>query len=185
MKKPLIIILSIIGIILLIGIGFFIYMKITYLSKDEIKQIITKDTGVKSSDIYFENIDLETENNSYEVEFYYNNIEYEYKIDAKNGRIIYNNFKINTNQNTNTNNNQNNSSSANNQTTASIQMDKAKEIALNDAKADIKNVTFTEAKQDYDNGRLIYEIEFIYNNVEYNYEIDAITGEIVHYDIDR
>ena len=180
MKKPLIIILSIVSIFLLIGIFSFIYVKVTYPSKEEIKQIIIKDTGVNSNDIYFENIELEIEKNSYEVEFYYNNIEYEYKVDAKNGRVIYNNFKINTNHNTN--NNKNNSSTSD---TQNIQMEKAKEIALTDAKIDINNVTFTETKQDYDDGRLIYEIEFIYNHTEYNYEIDGTTGEIIHYDIDR
>ena len=35
MKKPLIIILSIVSIFLLIGIFSFIYVKVTYLSKEE------------------------------------------------------------------------------------------------------------------------------------------------------
>ena len=190
MKKPIIIIASVIGIILLIILGIFIYIKVTYLSQDEIKQIIIDDTGVNSRDIYFENIDLETEKNTYEVEFYYNNIEYEYKIDAKNGRVIYNNFKLNTvqnnnsnNQNTNTNNQTNNQN--NNQNTQTITIDKAKEIALQNANINTNNVNFIEAKQEHDNGRLIYDIEFIYNHIEYNYEIDAKSGEILSYDQDH
>lgn len=183
MKKPLIIILSIVGVILLISIGIFAYIKLTFLSQNEIKEIIIKDTGLTNNDIYFDHVELDVKDNRYEVEFYYNNIEYEYKIDAKNGRIIYNNFKIN-NSNTNENNNQNsNSNNANKNSTTNnvITLDEAKTIALNEVGVTTSDVTFTEAKNDYDDGRLVYDIEYIYNNWEYSYEINATTGEIISY----
>ena len=183
MKKPLIIILSIVGVILLISIGIFAYIKLTFLSQNEIKEIIIKDTGLTNNDIYFDHVELDVKDNRYEVEFYYNNIEYEYKIDAKNGRIIYNNFKIN-NSNTNENNNQNsNSNNANKNSTTNnvITLDEAKTIALNEVGVTTSDVTFTEAKNDYDDGRLVYDIEYFYNNWEYSYEINATTGEIISY----
>lgn len=37
---------------------------------------------------------------------------------------------------------------------------------------------------DYDDGKAEYEIEFMYNNTEYEYDIDAVTGEIIEKDID-
>ena len=37
---------------------------------------------------------------------------------------------------------------------------------------------------DYDNGVQVYDIEFHYNNIEYNYEIDANTGNILSYSQD-
>lgn len=94
MKKPLVVILSILGILLLIGIGIFIYFKITYLSETEIKEIVIRDSNVERDNIHFTNIDLDTEENLYEVEFYYvgQNTEYEYKINAKTGQIVYSNF---------------------------------------------------------------------------------------------
>ena len=186
MKKPLIIISSIVGVILLVVIGIFVYIKVTFLTQNEIKDIIIKDTGLTSNDIYFESIDLEAKDNRYEVEFYYNNTEYEYKIDAKNGRIIYNNFKINNsniNENNNQSSNSNNSSKNSNTNTNNnvITLDEAKTIALNETGANESNVTFTETKSDYDDGRQVYDIEYIYNNYEYSYEIDAIAGEIISY----
>ena len=49
-------------------------------------------------------------------------------------------------------------------------------------------MTFVKAKSDWDDGRKVYEIEFIYRSgtgyLEYDYEIDATTGKIVSYDYD-
>lgn len=188
MKKPFVIILSVIAVLLLIGLGFFIYVNITYLNKDEIKKIVIQNIGANSHDVYFENIELEIEKNSYEVEIYYNNKEYEYKIDAKNGRIIYNNFQLNhqtNNQTKDQNNNTNNNQNTNTTNQATITMDKAKEIAMQNANISNDNIVYTETKQEYDHGRPVYDIEFIYNHREYNYEIDGITGEIISYDIDH
>ncbi len=175
MKKTLVIILSIIGILLIITIGFFIYIKINFLNKNEIKDIIIKDTKLNVEEIFFDSIDLELENNKYEVEFYYNNIKYEYQIDAKNGRIIFNDFKINEHNNDQQIQNQNNNE---------LTQEDAKNIALKDANINKDNAVFTEVKKDYDNNRLVYDIEFIYEDFEYNYEIDAKTGEITSYDKD-
>lgn len=195
MKKPLVIVLSIIGILLLIGIGIFIYFKVTYLSKDEVREIVISDVGEKDG-ISFTSIDLDIEENFYEVEFYYDNIEYEYKIDAKNGRIIYNNFKVtnqnstNTNQSNNTSNQSNNvtnnnQSESTNNVVSEITLDEAKEIAVKANNLNQANVTFTELKTDYNHGRKIYEIEYYHNHQEYSYEIDAATGEIISYEKDH
>lgn len=187
MKKALIIILSIVAILLVIGIGIFIYMKVTYLSENEVKEIVINDTGLNSNDIYFDNVDLDMEDNAYDVDFYYNNVEYEYKIDAKNGRIIYNNFNIDntSNQNNNdtnatneTNENTNNNS---NITTTEITLDEAKNIALEHAQLNENDVTFTKTQMDTDDGKQVYDIDFIYNNEEYDYEIAVSNGEVISY----
>ena len=62
--------------------------------------------------------------------------------------------------------------------------DKAKEIALTDAGIDESQATFTKLKLDYDNGTAEYEIEFLSGGMEYEYEIDAVSGEIIAYDKD-
>ena len=81
--------------------------------------------------------------------------------------------------------NQTNNTSQNNSTLNQITLDEAKKIALDDSKLNENDVTYTESKIDFDDGKKIYDIEFIYNNQEYNYEIDATTGEIVSYDKDN
>ena len=184
MKKKYIII--IIVVLLLITLGISIYFKTAFLSKNEIKNIITKDTNLTNNDIYFDSIDLDIKDNKYEIDFYYNNKEYEYKIDAKNGRIIYNNFKVNNStKNNSSQNNSSNNSNQNNVNNTEITLEEAKNIALNNANANQNSVTFTETKTDFDDGQKIYDIEFICNNQEFNYEISATTSEIISYDRDN
>lgn len=62
--------------------------------------------------------------------------------------------------------------------TGDIGLDAAKNIALTDAGITEDAVTFFDTKQDYDNGTLVYELEFFANQTEYDYEIDAATGDI-------
>ena len=63
-----------------------------------------------------------------------------------------------------------------------IGVEKAKSIALRDA--GVSGVTFVKAKLDYDDGVRVYDVEFYKDNVEYDYEIDAVTGQIREKDLD-
>lgn len=62
---------------------------------------------------------------------------------------------------------------------------KATAIALKNAgitKSQARNIY---AEYECEDGRIIYEIEFIYGNTEYEYDIDASTGKILSYDIEK
>lgn len=62
---------------------------------------------------------------------------------------------------------------------------KAKEIALSHAGVENGNVTFVKAEAERENGKKVYEVEFYTNDhKEYDYEIDAESGEILSYDFD-
>ena len=63
-----------------------------------------------------------------------------------------------------------------------IGVEKAKAIALKDAK--VSDVTFVKVKLDTEDGVKVYDVEFYKGNVEYDYEIDAITGQIREKDLD-
>ena len=63
---------------------------------------------------------------------------------------------------------------------AYIGKDKALEIALSAASA--SEATWSEVEMDYDDGLMVYEVEFTYNNREYDYEINATTGDIIKSD---
>ena len=65
-----------------------------------------------------------------------------------------------------------------------IGIEAAKQIALADAKVALKDVTFIKAELDNEDGRAVYEIEFYSGNVEYDYNIDALSGEIISNDFD-
>src|SRR5699024_4672035 len=57
----------------------------------------------------------------------------------------------------------------------------AKQAALKDAGLTEDAVTFVKVKREYDDGRERYEVEFYENTsyAEYDYEIDAASGEVI------
>ena len=65
-----------------------------------------------------------------------------------------------------------------------ISADKAKKIALGDARLAEKDVTFVKVELEFENNRLVYDVEFYSGNVEYDYDIDAVSGAIVSSDRD-
>ena len=78
----------------------------------------------------------------------------------------------------------NNISAAQSAEVNSISVEQAKEIALNHAGKTADQVQFIKIKQDWEHGRAVYEIEFIANGNEYEYEIDANTGAIVKWEVE-
>ena len=114
----------------------------------------------------------------YDIEFYTSDNEYEYEIDATTGTVRSKDIeaiKKKTTENKNTNTSSDNSSSY-------IGIDKAKKTALNHA--GVSDATFKKAKLDRDDGKTVYDIEFYKDGIEYEYEIDALTGKILDYDRD-
>lgn len=65
-----------------------------------------------------------------------------------------------------------------------ISADRAKEIALAHAGVKVSDAVFLLAKLDWDNGRTLYDVEFYCGSTEYDYDVDALTGEILSYDHD-
>ena len=184
-----------------------------YIGRDNALTIALNHAGVSASDVTHYEIEMDYDYVIvYEIEFYYNNIEYDYEINALTGdiieydrdgehHIVNNNTSTNnnsTNNNTSNNNSSNNSSNnstsnnntsnnSNNTTTTSsyIGKERAQEIALNHAGLSSSDVRFEKVELDVDDNRTTYEIEFDYNYYEYEYEIDAYTGAILKSEIDR
>ena len=65
---------------------------------------------------------------------------------------------------------------------AYITADKAKEIALNHAGVKAADAVFLLAGLDWDDGQAHYEVEFYSGSMEYDYDIDAVTGAILSFD---
>ena len=84
----------------------------------------------------------------------------------------------------NNNNDSSNNSSVHSQASNKITIDEAKEIALEHAGLTKDKVTFLATENETDNGTEKYDIEFYYNDKEYDYEISAIDGKIIKYDND-
>ena len=63
--------------------------------------------------------------------------------------------------------------------------DEAKQIALKEAGVTAAEATFTKARLDYDDGREEYEFEFFANGKEFDIDVDANTGRVVKFDVER
>jgi uncharacterized membrane protein YkoI len=68
---------------------------------------------------------------------------------------------------------------------AYISEDKAKEIAFTHAAVQEANVSLLRVHFEYDDMRAIYEVDFYSGTAEYDYDIDAITGDILGFDVDQ
>ena len=66
-----------------------------------------------------------------------------------------------------------------------ITLEKATDIALKDAGFQKNEVSILKTKPDRDNGINKYDIEFLVDGIEYDYEIDATSGRIVKKELDR
>ena len=68
---------------------------------------------------------------------------------------------------------------------AKISTDEALGIALEYAGVTKDQVSVIENKLDYDDEILVYEIDFIFDNTEYSFNVDAHSGEIIELDRDN
>ena len=171
MNKTIKIVILIVLILIVLALVIpYIYVKTAFIDKNVVKENVIADMQVNVEDVHFKDIDLDIDDKYYEVEVYYNNKEYEYKVDAKDGKIIYTNFLITPN--------------SDNETTT-ISVDEAINVVLKDANLDLEQVNIIKREEEYDDGIKVYDIEFNYNNFEYEYKINANTGEIISFDKDR
>ena len=158
------------------------------ITVEEAKTIALNHAGVKAADATFIQAKRDYDNGRsvYEIEFVVASgngyLEYDYDIATADGSIVSFDYDIEGYAAPVT------AQPAATQAKGSITVEEAKTIALNHAGLTADAVTFVKAKQDYDDGRLVYEIEFVTtsNNgyLEYDYEIDAATGSILSYDYD-
>lgn len=159
-----------------------------YIGTEAAKALAIEASGVVESDAVFERTELDNKNgiNYYEVDFTANGQKYEYDVDAITGVIIDSQSKPNKNNQPAANQNQQTNNNTTQNTTGNlITEDKAKEIALNHAGLKSDEVTFIKTGLERDDGKQKYEVEFYSaDRKEYDYEIDASTGEILSYDYD-
>gem|GEM_PF-164789 len=155
-----------------------------YIGEEKAKSIAFTHAGLTESQVTFIKAHLERDDGRmiYDVDFYSGNVEYDYEIDAVNGAILefdrdIENYSI-----------PNNSAAQNTTSTQStpqyISVSKAKSIALTHAGLTESQVTFIKTHLERDDGRTIYDVEFYGDNVEYDYEIDAVDGAILEFDRD-
>ena len=154
-----------------------------YITAEQAKSAALKHAGVNASDAIFVKAGLDWDDGKvhYEVEFYAGNTEYDYDIDAVSGAVLsydreWDDFSLKGNQNTGSSTGTGSTSQSN-----LITEEKAKEIALAKAPA---GATVVKCKLDRDDGRYVYEIEMRSGYMEYECDINAVTGVIIDWDAD-
>ena len=144
------------------------------IGSSKAKSIALSHAGVSSSDV--SNITVERDRDDgvlvYEVEFTAGGLEYDYEIDAVTGEVRAFDFEPDDHAAAA-------QGSAGQGSTADIGSSKAKSIALSHAGVSSSNAGNVKVERDRDNGVLIYEVEFNAGGYEYEYEIDAVTGEVL------
>ena len=98
--------------------------------------------------------------------------------------------KLNTNElnilaNNSINKNEEVSTIGSASTSKYISIDTVKDIVFKHAKVENKNIVNLEIEYDYENGNMIYDVEFDCNNIEYDYEVDAVSGKILESEIEN
>lgn len=149
------------------------------ITMDEAKQIALKHASVSESTVKFTKTELDTDDGVkiYEIDFRAGNMEYEYDINAKTGKII--SSEKDAEKSTTAVNSANNG-----QTSTLIPSSKAVSIALVDAGVKEKDAKVEPVDLDAENGVQYYDVKFRAGNVEYEYEINAKTGEVISADKD-
>ena len=189
------------GLVTLAGCSSSQTASAQYIGMEAARSAALKDAGVTEGE--FTGVTLEEKDGTvyYEVEFTAGGAKYEYAVDALTGTIIEGKWKENddgqgeseassTTQESAASSQQESSSSQaqSSQAQASqsqeeLTQDRAVEIAVEDA--GVTDYTLLKAQRDYDDGRLVYEVEFYSaDGKEYDYEIDAATGEVLSKDYD-
>ena len=170
-----------------------------YIGIDAAKAVALEAAGVAEDDAVFSTAGLDKRNGMdyYAVDFTAGGRSYEYDIDAVTGVVIDSSSGGGTAETPAAGDDDGTASApaaaspspSAGQTTggqaAAVTEEQARETALSHAGLTADQVTFVRSELDRDDGRLMYDVEFYTSDYkEYDYEIDAATGEILSYDYD-
>ncbi len=143
------------------------------ITLDEAKNIALSHAGIAASEASFTKtkLDYDDGREEYDIEFLSDDYEYEYEIDSQSGAVLSNSKEARKRQTI---------SAAEGRLT----LDDAKNAALDHAGVSASDATFTKTKLDYDDGWEEYDIKFYVGGWKYEYTIDAVTGEIIEFDME-
>lgn len=201
--KKLIAVCLLAGLVALAGCNSSQTASASYIGVEAARSAALKDAGETEGD--FTNATLEERDGTvyYDVEFTAGGAKYEYAVDALTGSIIEAKKEGGESQSSSSQPSSS-SSQASSQSGSSLnstpkaessQASSAagstglitEEEAANIAKehAQVTDCTMLPVKLDRDDGRQVYDVEFFTaDGKEYDYEIDAATGEVLSYDYD-
>ena len=152
-----------------------------YIGADRAKEIALAHAQVVAADVWDLEAELEVEKGAlvYEVSFDYGNYEYDYHIDAQSGEIVKSKKKEDKKATGKPEDEQKPNAQLPDNL---VGQDAAKQSAFAHANVKEADVSRFVCKEDFDDGRWVYEIEFTSGQYEYEYEVDAQSGRVVSFD---
>ena len=144
------------------------------IGEDAALQAALNAAGVSESDISRLQVSQERDDGrlTYDVRFDVGQTEYDYEILASDGQILGSDVEQNNGGRQNTNN-----------SGAAVSMEDAIATALAKVPGATENDIRIELERD--DGRLVYEGDIIYEQMEYEFEIDGDTGEVLSWSEER
>ena len=142
------------------------------LSESDALSLALADAGVAEDAATLVETTLDSEDGLrlYEICFFTEAVEYEYDLDAVTGEVC--GLKVEYFE-------ESESLPERKAEGQALTRSEARDLALDNAGVSAEQATFTKSKLDYEDGVLVYEIEFVTDQSAYEYEIDAATGEIL------
>ena len=165
MKK---IITMVLAAIMVLAIGA---CALAEVSVEAAKEIALEKAGLTAEQVTFTKAHQDRDDGRlvWELEFFADGTEYDFDIDVATGEITEYDTETHTR----------------NYGTEKVTEDEAKEIALAQVGMNAEDVNFKKVKLDEDDGRVVWEIEFVAGGMEYEFDIDAGTAAVVEMDIDK
>ncbi len=164
----------------------------------EVKEIVLEKAKVQETQVHDLEVDFDYENGKkvYEVELDSAGYEYDYTVDAETKEVIHSQKEVDDDYVEKTEATKKEEAkkeetkktestvSAKENVNKDIGKEEALRIALANAGLAENQVAFLKVERDIDDGRVEYEVEFVAEQKEYEYEIDGMTGNILDYDIE-
>lgn len=148
-----------------------------YIGEEAAKKAAFDHAGLNEADVWELKCNLEREDGVmvYDISFETEGYDYDYEINATSGEIVKHEKERDST----------NVSPSAADANGYIGYDRAKEIALEHAGLTADGVSRLEAELDSERTKVVYDVSFDANGYEYDYEIDASTGEILKSDKER
>ena len=162
-----------------------------FLTKEEVKEIVFTHANVNSAEVVDLEVELDEEDGTiyYDLEFDHKDKEYDYRVDALSGKILYSKAEpketvsqqvvtppaetkpadvtpVETKPATTT-------------TKKKIGVTKAKNAAFKHAGVKSSAAWDVDVDLDTEQGKLVYEVSFDAGGYEYEYDIDAYSGKVL------
>lgn len=193
-----ILVVAVLACLILAGCGSPTSVKAQPIGLEAAKAVALEDAGLSASAVSFSTTGLDRQGDTeyYAIDFTSGDSSYEYDIDAISGRVIECRISQGTvsaaqpqasaqPQTTSAPGSSQSSQTGTQSSGELIGEQAARDAALEHAGLSDSQVTFLKTKLDREDGRQVYEVEFYTEDYkEYDYEIDALTGEVYSYDYD-